>query len=95
MPHYSTFVLRILLDSQNSLVEGQITHVASQNTVYFRDLGKATAFIEHHLEHHTEHRTEQHLDPSSETPQEGTLNGTTSLPKGKVCDADSGKGIRE
>ena len=81
MPHYSTFVLRILLDSQNSLVEGQITHVASQKTAYFRDLSKAIAFIEHHLEHH--------LDASPEIPQEGTLNGTTSLPKGKVCDADS------
>ncbi len=68
MPHYSTFVLRILLESDNSVVEGQITHVASQKTVYFRDLSKAMAFIE------------LNLDSNSEVTHEGPSNGSTVLP---------------
>ncbi len=68
MPHYSTFVVRILLENGNSVVEGQITHVASQKTAYFRDLSKAIAFIEHNL------------DTNSEVPHEGTSNGSTVLP---------------
>lgn len=68
MPHYSTFVLRILLEEDSSVVEGQITHVASQKTAYFRDLSKAMAFIEHYL------------DSNSEVPHEGTSNGSTVLP---------------
>ncbi len=68
MPHYATFVLRILLENDNSVVEGQITHVASQKTAYFRDLSKAIAFIEHNL------------DSNSEVPHEGTTNGSTVLP---------------
>ncbi len=68
MPHYSTFVVRILLENDNSVVEGQITHVASQKTAYFRDLSKAIDFIEHNL------------DPNPEVPHEGTSNGSTVLP---------------
>ena len=68
MPHYSTFVVRILIENDNSVVEGQITHVGSQKTAYFRDLGKAIDFIEHNL------------DSSSEAPNEGTSDGSTVLP---------------
>ncbi len=68
MADYSTFVIRILLEEDNSVVEGQITHVASQKTAYFRDLSKAIAFIEHNL------------DSNSEAPHEGTSNGSTVLP---------------
>ncbi len=68
MPHYSTFVVRILLENDNSVVEGQITHVASQKTAYFRDLGKAMDFIENHL------------DSNLEVPNEGTSSGSTILP---------------
>ena len=68
MPHYSTFVLRILLENDNSVVEGQITHVASQKTAYFRDLSKAMAFIEHNL------------DSNPDVHHEGTSNGSTVLP---------------
>ena len=68
MPHYSTFVVRILIGDDNSVVEGQITHVASQKTAYFRDLSKAIDFIEHNL------------DSNSEAPHEGTSSGTTVLP---------------
>ncbi len=68
MPHYSTFVIRILLEEDNSVVEGQITHVASQKTAYFRDLSKAIAFIEHNL------------DSNPEVPHEGPPNGSTVLP---------------
>ena len=41
---YVTFVVRIRLDERHSMSEGQITHVASQETGYFRDLGAAVAF---------------------------------------------------
>ena len=68
MPHYSTFVVRILLENDNSVVEGQITHVGSQKTAYFRDLSKAIDFIE------------QNLDSVPEVPHEGTSNGSTVLP---------------
>ncbi len=68
MADYSTFVIRILVEKDNSVVEGQITHVASQKTAYFRDLSKAIAFIEHNL------------DSNPEVPQEGTSNGSTVLP---------------
>ena len=68
MPHYSTFVVRILLENDNSVVEGQITHVASQKTVYFRDLDKAIDFIK------------SNLDSSSELPNEGTSNSSTVWP---------------
>ncbi len=68
MPHYSTFVVRILLENDNSVVEGQITHVASQKTAYFRDLSKAVAFIEHNLA------------SNPEVPHEGNSNGSTVLP---------------
>jgi len=68
MPHYSTFVVRILLENDNTVVEGQITHVASQKTTYFRDLSKAMDFIEHNL------------DANSDAPHEGTSNGSTVSP---------------
>jgi len=69
MPHYSTFVVRILLENDNSVVEGQITHVASQKTAYFRDLNKAMDFIE------------LNLDSNPELPDEGTQNSSTALPE--------------
>ena len=43
---YLTFVVRILLDDYNSLTEGKITHVASQETRYFRELDGAMTFME-------------------------------------------------
>ena len=73
MPHYSTFVVRILLENGNSVVEGQITHVASQKTAYFRDLSKAIAFIEHNLDASSD-------EPQAEVPRDGTSNGSTVLP---------------
>ena len=78
MPHYSTFVLRILLEDDNSVVEGQITQVASQKTAYFRDLSKAMDFINHNLDTH------------SETPHDGTANGSTVLPWRDDSDPDRG-----
>ncbi len=68
MPQYATFIVRILLEDDNSVVEGQITHVSSQKTVYFRDLSKAMDFIEHNL------------DSNSEVPSDGTSNNPTVLP---------------
>ena len=68
MPHYSTFVVRILLENDNSVVEGQITHVSSQKTAYFRDLAKAMDFIENNL------------DSNSEMPNEGPPSGSTVFP---------------
>ena len=47
---YVTFVVRIRLDDHHATTEVQITHVASQETSYFRDLGTAVAFIEDHLD---------------------------------------------
>ena len=67
-PDYSTFVLRILRENDSSVVEGQITHVGSQKTAYFRDLSKAIAFIENYL------------DSNPDAPNEGTTNGSTVLP---------------
>ena len=46
---YVTFVVRILLDDYYSLAEGKITHVASQETSYFRELDGAMTFIEGYL----------------------------------------------
>lgn len=69
MPQYATFVVRILVEDDNSVVEGQITHVASQKTAYFRDLSKAMDFIEHNLV----------SDP--EAPHEDTSNSSTVLPQ--------------
>ena len=47
---YVTFVVRIRLDDRHSMAEGRITHVASQETGYFRDLGAAVTFMEEHLD---------------------------------------------
>jgi hypothetical protein len=69
MPQYATFVVRILLENDNSVAEGQITHVASQKTAYFRDLSKAMEFIEHNLV------------SNSEVQDEGASNSSTVLPQ--------------
>lgn len=68
MPQYATFVVRIFVEDNNSVVEGQITHVGSQKTAYFRDLRKAMDFIEHNLV------------SNPEVPHEGTSNSSTVLP---------------
>ena len=75
MSHYATFVLRILLNDENSVIEGRITHVASQETAYFLELGKAMTFIKDHLSA-DEHNWRIHLDSS------------TAQPEGYVRDAD-------
>jgi len=73
---YVTFVVRIRLDDQHSMAEGQITHVASQETSYFRDLGTAVAFIE------------EHLNPADEWTGDGDPWGLTNLPMRDASDAD-------
>ena len=73
---YVTFVVRIRLDDQHSMAEGQITHVASQETGYFRDLGTAVAFIE------------EHLDPANGTTGVGDPEEYTSRPMRDASDAD-------
>ncbi len=50
MAHYSTFVIRILVDDErNGMLEGQITQASTHETVYFRDLSKAVDFIRRNL----------------------------------------------
>ena len=73
---YVTFVVRIRLDDQHSMAEGQITHVASQETSYFRDLGTAVAFIE------------EHLDPANGRTGDGEPGEYTNLPMREAGDAD-------
>ncbi len=70
MKQYATFVLRILLsEEQDSFVEGQISHVGSQKTVYFRDLEKAMTFIT------------EHLEATVDQGPRGQTNGKTVLPE--------------
>ncbi|MBM3941670.1 MAG: hypothetical protein FJ316_01850 [SAR202 cluster bacterium] len=50
MAHYSTFVVRILVNDEDfRILEGQITQASTHETIYFRDLGKAVDFICRHL----------------------------------------------
>ena len=62
---YVTFVVRILLDDHNTMAEGQITHVASQETGYFRDLEGAVSFMEEYL--HPTTRGTGRVNPSGPT----------------------------
>ena len=73
---YVTFVVRIRLDDRHSMSEGQITHVASQETSYFRDLGTAVAFIE------------EHPDTANGRTGNGDPWAHTNLPTREVSDAD-------
>ena len=73
---YVTFVVRIRLDDRHSMSEGQITHVASQETGYFRDLGAAVAFME------------DHLDPANGRDGDGDPGERSHPPMRDTSDAD-------
>jgi hypothetical protein len=50
MGRYATFVVRILLnDESKSIIQGQITHVGSQTSIYFKEISKAVAFVEQNM----------------------------------------------
>lgn len=76
MPHYVTFVVRIFLDKHDQVVEGQVTHVTSQKSSYFRDLSKVMTFIKQHLT----------SDPEPEVEDE--LNRTKLMLEGEDCGPD-------
>jgi hypothetical protein len=73
---YVTFVVRILLNDHSSMAEGQIVHVASQETCYFRDLEKAVAFME------------AYLDPAALRRHGGDPSAPTNRANGDASDAD-------
>ena len=73
---YETFVVRIRLDKRQSLDEGQITHVGTQETSYFRDLEAAVDFIK------------DHLDTTSGRARNCDQWGYTNLPMREASDAD-------
>ena len=55
MASYSTFVVRIHFDTElKEILEGQITHVSSQESKYFRDLNEAVIFMLAHLKDSTQ-----------------------------------------
>ena len=76
MRHYSSFTVRILVNDDDLMVEGQVSHAATGKTIYFRDFGKAVAFIKDHLA----------LKPDD--AQRTGFNGSTVLPSREEGDAD-------
>jgi SpoVK/Ycf46/Vps4 family AAA+-type ATPase len=50
MHRYSAFVIRLLTDESNTLLEGQVEQVGSQETVHIRDVQEALAFVASRLE---------------------------------------------
>ena len=67
MGDYVTFVIRVFVDQDNSMVEGQITHVGTQQTVHFREITKAIEFIE------------SCLSSAGEVQSKGDTNGSTYI----------------
>jgi hypothetical protein len=49
MGHYSSFVVRIWVDSGGAMSRGQIQHVASRETAHFLTIEKMTEFMVSHL----------------------------------------------
>ncbi len=76
---YTSFVIRILWDDElNSILEGQISHVGTQETAYFRDLDKAKDFIQDHLQ--------DHVNDMSESDRDVRVDYPTMLPGGDAED---------
>ena len=76
---YTSVVIRILWDDElNSLLEGQISHVGTQETAYFRDLDKAKEFIQDHLPDHLSGLGQD----MSEFERDARADSPTTLPGG-------------
>ena len=73
---YVTFVIRLQLDGQNSIVSGQISHVGNQETNYFRDLDQAMSFIK------------KHLVANGDPQGKEQLRGSAIFPEGDTGDAN-------
>ena len=76
LPLYITFVIRLQLDEQHSIVSGQISHVGTQETTYFRDLDRAMTYIKEYL-------------ANAVIPQDGDhLSGLAIIPEQDADDAN-------
>ena len=76
LPLYITFVIRLQLDEQHSIVSGQISHVGTQETTYFRDLDRAMTYIKEYL-------------ANAVNPQDGDhLSGLAIIPEQDADDAN-------
>ena len=75
MYRYVSFVLRIRLGKENSIVGGRITHVGSQQSAYFRELDKAVRFIKEHLQATVDQPERNNLN-STAVPTEDEAGGT-------------------
>ena len=76
LPLYITFVIRRQLDEQHSIVSGQISHVGTQETTYFRDLDRAMTYIKEYL-------------ANAVNPQDGIhLSGLAIIPEQDADDAN-------
>lgn len=78
MYRYASFVVRIRLDDNNLIVEGQISQVGSGKTVYFRDLDKVAELIRGKL-------SELRDGPGGACPEDAA-----EVPEGDVGGADRG-----
>lgn len=76
LPLYITFVIRLQLDEQHSFVSGQISHVGTEETTYFRDLDRAMTYIKEYL-------------ANAVNPQHGDhLSGLAIIPEQDADDAN-------
>ena len=77
-PLYVTFVIRLQLDDQTSIVSDQIRHVGTEETTYFRNLDRAMIFIKEHLVATVETQDREQSRGSAVFPERDTGDASCS-----------------
>ena len=89
MPRFESFVLRLTVDDDQKQVDGQVTHVASQETSFFKNLANLESLIIKSLFH----RNHGSRSTQEEYPTETEIDAEESDPNSDIPLKNQGSGM--